>query len=207
MFFFQQFWSFIGREVSNFCISYIANGPFPQQLNETLLVLIPKKTSPESMMDLHPIALCQVLYKIISRMLSNRLKPLLSFIIFPQQSAFVAGRQIQDNSIIAYKVLHYLRSKKLGKTGMAALKIDISKAYDKFEWTFLRDVMLHMVFCEAWTYMVQYCVSTVSYKVLQQVQILGPIQPARGLRQSDPLSLYLFILCAEVLSRIIQAWV
>lgn len=147
--FFQRFWSIIGSEVSQFCISCINNG------------VIPKKNTPESMKDLRPIALCQVLYKIIAKMLANRMKPVLLSIISPQQSAFVAGRQIQDNSIIAYEVLHHMRSKRYGSTWVAALKIDISKAYNRLEWGFLKDVMLQMGFSPVWTNLIMNCVSSV----------------------------------------------
>lgn len=201
--FFQRFWNIIGSDVADFCISCIASGRIPDEVNTTLLVLIPKKQTPEQMTDLRPIALCQVLYKIMAKMVANRMKHLLPKLISPYQSAFVAGRQIQDNSIIAYEVLHHMRGKRQGRAGEAALKIDISKAYDRLEWGFLRDVMIKMGFSVAWVQIIMSCISTVSYKIYQQGHLIGPVIPSRGLRQGDPLSPYLFILCAEVLSRYI----
>ncbi|XP_024039551.1 uncharacterized protein LOC112098152 [Citrus clementina] len=94
--------------------------------------------------------------------------------------------------------------KKQGKTGTAALKIDMSKAYDRVEWKFLKLMMLRMGFAEDWVEIIMLCVSTVSYRVIRNGIEVGPIVPSRGLRQGDSLSPYLFIICAEGLSSLIR---
>ena len=87
----------------------------------------------EKMFDFRPISLCNVIYKIIPKVLANRLKQVLSHIISPTQSAFVSGRLITNNVLMAYKTLHTMQSRKKGKKGSLALKLDINKAYDQVE--------------------------------------------------------------------------
>ena len=104
-------------------------------------MLLPKIISPQVLKDFRPISLCNVLYKIISKVLANRLKKILPDIISPSQSAFVPGRLITDNVLLLYELIHYLNSKIKGKWGMAAIKLDMSEAYDRVEWGFLSDIM------------------------------------------------------------------
>ncbi|GAU39610.1 hypothetical protein TSUD_276500 [Trifolium subterraneum] len=102
------------------------------------------------MKDLRPISLCNVLYKMISKVLANRLKRCLDKCVSQEQSAFVEGRSILDNALIATEVIHALKRKTQGRRGELALKIDISKAYDKVDWGFLRGVMTKMGFTGVW---------------------------------------------------------
>lgn len=91
-----------------------------------------------------------MVYRILSKVLSNRLKRILPGIVDETQSAFVEGRSIQDNVIIAFETLHALKNRRKGKYGDVALKIDISKAYDRVDWRFLFDIMEKMGFNEKW---------------------------------------------------------
>ncbi|KAH9768702.1 reverse transcriptase domain-containing protein [Citrus sinensis] len=163
--FYQKYWHIVEHDVMDACLNYITNRALPTGLNDTLIVLIPKKTQPESLTDMQPIALCNVLYKIIAKMLANRMKLVLDSVISESQSAFVPGRVITDNILISTEIVHYLKRKKQGKTGITALKIDMSKACNRIEWLFLKSMMLRMGFDEGWVALIMMCVSTVSYKV------------------------------------------
>lgn len=112
--FFQQFWDLLGRDIFNCCKSWLTEYKFPANLNDTTLVLIPKKDNVEIMADLRPIALCNVLYKIIAKVLANRLKTILPHIISENQSAFVPGRNITDNVLVAFEMLHFMKKKNRG---------------------------------------------------------------------------------------------
>ncbi|XP_060974183.1 uncharacterized protein LOC133039333 [Cannabis sativa] len=188
----------------NATCDFFASATFPNHLNDTNLVLVPKKKSPSSMSDLRPIALCNVSYKVIAKVLANRMKLLIDHIISPTQSAFIPGRLISDNIIIAFEVMHYLKRKVHGKKGYMALKLDMSKAYDRVEWGYLQAIMLQMGFDHRWVTLIMACVTSVRYSIFHDGHVMGPITPSRGIRQGDPLSTYLFMICAEGFSALIS---
>lgn len=173
-------------------------------LNNTNVVLIPKKKSPVEITNLRPISLCNVLVKIITKVMANRMKDYLKDIISETQSAFVPGRLISDNFLISYEVMHYLKRKRRGNEGFMALKLDMAKAYDRIEWSYLRAILIKLGFHEWWVHLVMQCVCSVKYTVVHGTKETGPIIPSRGIRQGDPLSPCLFILCAEGLSALLR---
>ncbi|XP_057779546.1 uncharacterized protein LOC130998129 [Salvia miltiorrhiza] len=202
--FYQSCWNVVGEDVFKSCSTWLSDGMFPDGLNHTLISLIPKVDSPANMKELRPIALCNVLYKIVSKVLCNRLRHVLPDLIDNTQSAFVEGRLIQDNILIAFETIHTMKRQTRGKFGSFAFKIDISKAYDRVNWAYLDAVLRRLGFCDKWRGWMRLCVQTVSYDVLVNNVAVGPILPGRGLRQGDPLSPYLFILCAEGLSAMVK---
>ena len=102
----------------------------------------------------------------ISKVLANRLKPLLPFIVSENQSVFQAGQVITDNILMAFETLHYMKTKQNGSTGFMALKLDMSKAYDRVEWSFLECLLRKMGFYSRWVDLVMECITTVSYSIL-----------------------------------------
>lgn len=108
--------------------------------------------------------------------------------------------------MIGYEMIHYLKRKRRGNIGGMALKIDMSKAYDRIEWDYLRELLIKTGFDSWWVHLVLQCVSSVSYNITHGFRDLGSVRPSRGLRQEDPLSPYLFILCAEGLFALLQKY-
>lgn len=204
--FFQKNWQVIGKDVVQVIRHFFENGAIPDHINDTNIVLIPKKKHPTSISDMRPIALCNVSMKIITKVIANRLKGVLDSVISDTQSAFLPGRSITDNIMISFEIMHYLKRKKFGKEGFMALKLDMSKAYDRIEWKFLRDILTAMGFSDKWISLVMQCVSTVEYNIIHGEFEIGPIIPTRGLRQGDPLSPYLFVICAEGLAALIKCF-
>ena len=148
--FFQTYWPDIGTDITEAVLSSLNSGSLLKSINHTFISLIPKVKNPEKVTEFRPISLCNVIYKIISKVIANRLKPLLNSIISETQSAFIAGRLIADNVLIAFELLHHMKTSCLGKKGFMALKLDMSKAYDWVEWVFLKNILLRLGFQQSW---------------------------------------------------------
>jgi len=134
----------------------------PSKINETVVALIPKVPMPETIGQLRPISCCNYIYKILSKIVVARLKKIMAKIITPNQSAFVGGRLIQDNFIVTHEVLHYLQRDRFGKKGGFALKLDMSKAYDRVEWSFLTAILTKLGFESQWIARIMQLVSSSS---------------------------------------------
>jgi len=164
-----------------------------------VVVLIPKVSNPERLKDLRPISLCNVVYKIASKVLSNRLKFILPEIIALNQSAFVPGRMITDNVLLAYEMTHYMQTKRSGKQSYAAVKLDMSKAYDRVEWSFLEKMMIKLGFHERWVDTIMKCVTTVTYRIKVNGQLTDEIVPQRVCDRGIPFP-HIYFCCVQRLS-------
>jgi hypothetical protein len=179
--FYKKFWHILGEKVQAEVLEVLNGGDMPDGWNETTIVLIPKVKNPEKFTEYRPISLCNFIYKLISKVLANRLKCLLPDIISPTQSAFVPGRMITNNVLLAYEFTHQMLSRKGGREGLVAVKLDMSKAYDRVEWLFLEKMMKRMGFNDQWVSLIMKCVKSVSYRVKVNGKLTQDFKPERGL--------------------------
>ena len=153
----------------------------PDYLNKTNIVLIPKIQGPETLGNYRPISLCNTVYKIVSKIIVGRIRPFLDQLISPCQAAFVPGRRGVDNAIIVQEIIHTM-GKTRGNIGYMALKIDLEKAYDKLEWSFIKGMLSRFNFPDNLIELILSCVSSVSTSVLWNGGSLDSFQPSRGIR-------------------------
>ena len=125
-------------------------------------------------------------------------------LILEHQSAFLFDRLISDNIFVAFETLHSMRNHNKGKSGFMALKLDMSKAYDRLEWEYMKRVMINMGFHDRWIHLMMMCITIASYSMIINREPHGHITPTRGLRQEDPLSPYFFLMCTEGLHGLIS---
>ena len=194
-------WEFVKKEVLGFFREFHDQCRFVKNLNATVLVLIPKKQTVEDFKDLRPISLVGGLYKILTKVIANRIKRVLDKVISKSQNAFVMGRQILDAVLIANELVDSTMRRK--EQGMVC-KLDIEKAYDSINWEFLYQVMNRMGFGSGWLSWIKWCISTTSFSVLINGSPAGFFPSSKGLRQGDPLSPYLFVIGMEALSCLIN---
>lgn len=149
-----------------------------KSLNSTFLALIPKKEEANRLDQFRPIALCNVLYKIITKLIAERLKHLLGSLISAEQVGFVKGRHILDGIVIAMEVIHSMST---SKKKVMFIKLDMAKAYDRVRWEFLHKILLAFGFDEEWVSWVLSCVTSSSFSVLINGEPSDLFGASRGL--------------------------
>ena len=143
--FYKKYWAIVGESVTRAITSFFQAGRMPDEVNNSFIVLIPKSQSPTSFNHYRPISLCNIVYKIITKLLVSRLRNILHKLISPTQATFIPGRWIAKNQVIVHEMLHSFKTRKV-KYGLMAIKIDLQKAYDRVNWNFLQAVLKNFGF-------------------------------------------------------------
>ena len=177
--FWQSNWGTVKGDVLKLFKDFFKTGKFVRSLNTTFIVLVPKKFEAEDLKDFRPISLVNSLYKLISKVLANRLKKVISCLVNKAQIAFVEGRQILDASLIANEIIDSMVKEK--ETGILC-KLDIEKVYDQISWNFLFTVLQQMGFGIKWISWIKWCITTASFSVLVNGSPVGFFRSSRGLR-------------------------
>ncbi|KAA3478810.1 Beta-glucosidase 46 [Gossypium australe] len=202
--FFQSQWDILGEDICNWVKGVFDGKPIEQDLNNTFIVLIPKKDCPKDFSQFRPISLCSVMYKLVMKVIANRFKLVFPNIISQEQAGFIAGRNISDNIILAQEVIHSMRCKKNGKSWMA-IKLDLEKAYDRVSWEFINVSLVAAGVPEFLRRVILSAISSSSMQILWNGVSSNKFKPVRGIRQGCPLSPYLFVLCMDWLGHLIKS--
>ncbi|GJQ99422.1 RNA-directed DNA polymerase, eukaryota, reverse transcriptase zinc-binding domain protein [Tanacetum coccineum] len=174
----------------------------PGELNTTIISLIPKISTPLFVIDFRPIAYCNVVYKCISKVVTERIKGCLDKLINKNQSAFIPRRLIQDNILLAQDLMHgYNRS---GGPKRVAFKIDMQKAYDTVSWEFMENLLKLFGFHEKMVNWIMLCIKIVKFSININGESCGFFSRGRGLRQGDPMSPYLFTMVMEFFTLVME---
>ena len=198
--FFLDFFDLVGEDLVLAVEQAKIDGKVPGALNSTFLSLIPKCENPTTFVDFRPISLCNLVYKVISKIVALPLKPLLNRTISAQQLGFLKDRQITEPVGITQEILHSIKTK---NSNVMVLKLDLVKAFDRVNWTFLRLPLLQIGLPLIGVNWIMGCVTNACFVVLVNGTPFDFFPASRGIRQGCPLSPLLFILVIESLSRII----
>lgn len=190
--------------MSDYCLAELNNCMSLEPCNSMNIVLIPKISYPKSLSNFRPISLGTILYKIILKTVANHFQKVLDWCIDQAQSVFVLMWLISNNFLLVYEVLHSFKRERTSKKGYMGLKLDMSKIYNRVEWLFLQEITLKIGFDWAWVAFILHCLLTVTYLINLNGKQRPKFQAFRGLRQRDPLSPYLFLICSENLSTLIR---
>lgn len=200
--FFKKAWQVIGKEFTIAVKSFFVKGFLPKGVNTTILALIPKKLGANEMKDYSPISCCNVIYKVVSKIIANRLKEVLPDLISLNQSAFIKDRLLIENLLLATELVKDYHKDSI--SSRCAIKIDISKAFDSVQWEFLLNTLTAMNFPAKLIQWIRLCVTTASFSVQVNGELAGFFKSERGLRQGCSLSPYLFVICINVLSQMLD---
>lgn len=201
--FYKKLWKVVDIKVCEIVERSWENPTYITEVNQTNIFLIPKTQQPEYVHHFRPISLCNTIYKVVSKVIIERLEKCIPKLVSPYQTSFVPGRSIQDNIIVAQEMVHNTRKMK-GKRGSFIIKVGLSKAYDKVSWEFIWRVLEEKKIPSNLVNMIMHGITSVETNIKWNGVRSLFFRPSRGIRHGNPISPYILVLCVDKLSHPIQ---
>ncbi|CAA7053093.1 unnamed protein product [Microthlaspi erraticum] len=200
--FFRASWDVVGPDVIAAVQEFFRNGRLLKDLNNTAVALIPKVPEACRLGDYRPISCCNLIYKLISKIIANRMKPVLLKYIRPNQAAFIRGRSLGENVLLSTELIRNYEKSSCARSCM--LKVDIRKAFDTVCWDFVLKMLNAHDFPPLFISWIRQCISTPRFSISVNGELAGFFPGKKGLRQCDSISPYLFIMVMEALSGLLD---
>uniref|UniRef100_A0A2N9IBN2 Reverse transcriptase domain-containing protein n=1 Tax=Fagus sylvatica TaxID=28930 RepID=A0A2N9IBN2_FAGSY len=200
--FFKKSWPIIHGSVTEAIRSFFISGKLLKEVNSTIISLIPKVPNPTTVSDFRPIACCNVIYKCITKILANRLQIYLGSLVSSNQSAFIKGRSISENILLAHELVRNYHSSR--GSSRCAIKADLRKAYDSVDWNFILMCLLAAGCPPKFVNWIKECITNSRFTISLNGSLVGYFPGGKGLRQGDPISPYLFVIAMEGFTRLLK---
>ena len=200
--FFWDTWTVVKDSVISAVREFFMTGHLLRKFNATAITLIPKDTGSDRLSNFRPVSCCNTIYKVITRIISKRLKLFISQAVQGNQVGFIKGRLLCENVLLASELVEGFHLD--GEVSRGCLQIDLTKAYDNVSWEFLINILVAMDLPPIFINWIRVCISTPSYSIAFNGELIGFFQGKKGIREGDPMSSHLFVLVMDILAKLLD---
>jgi len=197
-------WETLKKDIMEAVYVFQESGIFPKGCNASFISLVPKVKDPFMIDQFRPISLVGALYKIITKVMSCRIKDVMPLVIDEVQSAFLKDRGMLESVMMANEVIEEVQRSQRSQRSGVCLKVEFEKAYDSVRWSFMFDMLHRMGFHSKWVKWVKGCLESGTMSILVNGSPTEEFRPSRGLRQDNPLAPFLFLIVAEGLVGLVR---